>query len=306
MPSNTPWFTTAALICAGSAAFAQSVTVETFTGPVELEANPQTVVALDLAAMDSLTALGVPVAGGPQVTPPPYLAEVMAQTPAVGTLFEPDFEKLAIMAPDLIIAGGRSQTQVEPLGNIAQTIDMTIGTDLVADGKARLASYGQLFDKGDEAQALLDELDAAIAEARANAADAGDALILLTNGGKVSAYGPGSRFGWLHGALGLTPAADLAAEGGSDSHGQAVSFEYIAELNPDWIFVIDRGAAIGREGEAAQVTLDNPLVAGTDAGQAGHIVYLESGPMYLSGGGIQSLMGTIGEVNDALSAANGS
>lgn len=91
---------------------------------------------------------------------------------------------------------------------------------------------------------------------------------------------------------------DLAAE----SHGEAVSFEFIAEVDPDWIFVIDRGAAIGQEGEAAAATLDNPLVAGTTAGEAGQIVYLDPAPLYIARGGLQSMMGTIGEVSDAMNA----
>lgn len=293
--------TTLALAAVPALAVAQTVEIETAAGPATVPAAPETVVALDLAAIDTITALGVTVDGVPDIAPPAYLADALASAETVGTLFEPDFEALAVMAPDLIVAGGRSQTQVEPLSQVAPTIDMTIAADdLVAQAQARVAAYGKIFEREAEAETLLADLDAAIADAQAAAEGKGDALILLTNGGKVSAYGDDSRFGWLHTALGLPEAyPDLTAE----THGEAVSFEFIADVDPDWIFVVDRGAAIGQEGEAAAVTLDNPLVAGTKAGETGQIVYLDSARLYLAGGGIQSMMGTIEEVATAVGGA---
>ncbi|MBB5720559.1 iron complex transport system substrate-binding protein [Loktanella ponticola] len=292
--------TTLAIAVLPTLAFAQTAEIETAAGPVTVPVSPESVVTFDLAALDTLTALGVSVAGVPKIAPPAYLADVIDGLPTVGTLFEPDFEALAVMAPDFIIAGGRSQAQVEPLSQIAPTIDMTIsGDNLLADAKARISAYGTAFDREDASAALLADLDNAIAAARTAVDGKGDALIVLTNGGKVSAYGDDSRFGWLHTSLGLPEAfPELNAE----THGEAISFEFIADVDPDWIFVVDRGAAIGQDGEAAAVTLDNPLVAGTAAGKAGHIVYLDSARLYLVGGGYQSMMGTIDEVVAAFAA----
>ena len=56
-----------------------------------------------------------------------------------------------------------------------------------------------------------------------------------------------------------TAFADSAIQ--ADTHGQQISFEYILEKNPDWLFVIDRDAGIGRAvavlfaREGAQVTI---------------------------------------------------
>ncbi|MCZ4262983.1 siderophore ABC transporter substrate-binding protein [Limimaricola sp. G21655-S1] len=280
-------------------ALASDLTITTAAGEVAVPARPESVVALDLAAIDALDALGVELAGVPEITPPAYLEAAMAGVERVGTLFEPDYEALAVMAPDLIVAGGRSQSMVEPLSAVAPTIDMTIwGEDLVGQAKARVAAYGDIFGKQDAAAELAGALDNKLTAVQGTVTDKGDALILLTNGGKVSAYGADSRFGWLHAALELPEAyPDLDAE----THGEAVSFEFIAEVDPDWIIVIDRGAAIGQDGEAAQATLDNPLVAGTKAAQNDQILYLDSAPLYLAGGGIQSLMGTLGEIEAGFS-----
>lgn len=283
------------------AGFAQTVTIDTFRGPVAVEAGPASVVVFDLAAIDTLSALGVPLQGVARVTVPGRLAPAVEGVPLVGTLFEADFETLAVMAPDLIIAGGRSQEQVDPLGRIAPTLDMTFAReDFVETLRGRITDYAALFGREEQGGAVLAAFDAALAETQATIAGRGDALILMTSGGTLSAYGPGSRFGWLHTDLGLPLAHEGLAAG---THGESVSFELIAEVNPDWILVIDRGAATGRSGEAAAVTLDNPLIAGTTAGQNGRIVYLDSGAAYLSAGGVQSMRHLLGQINEAFAAA---
>jgi iron complex transport system substrate-binding protein len=279
------------------AALAEDMTIATARGEVALPATPAKVAVLDIAAIDTLTALGVMPAGVPDNLYVDYLADVAAGATVVGTLFEPDLEALANLAPDLIIAGGRSSTQVEALAPVATTIDMTIWEDVVGQGRDRISAYGALFGKADEAAELTATLDARLAETAAAAAGKGKVLILQTNGPKISAYGKGSRFGWIHTALGLPEAHENL---NPETHGDAVSFEFVAEVNPDWIIVVDRAAAIGEPGSAA-ATLDNPLVAGTTAGQKGQIVMLSSTPIYIAGGGYTSLMGTLGELLAAFS-----
>lgn len=291
---------TLALCAVPFTAWAEEVSVETYAGPVTTLLLPETVVALDLAAIDTLTALGIDVDGVPAFTPPAYLAPAMDGVQTVGSLFEPDFEALAVMAPDLIIAGGRSQRAVESLSEIAPTIDMTIWEDAIAQGRDRITAYGAIFNKEAEAAELVASYDAAIATAREAVAGKGSGLIILTNGGTVSAYGDDSRFGWIHLATGLPEAfPEVSAE----THGESVSFEFIAEVNPDWLIVVDRAAAIGQEGEAAAVTLDNPLVAGTTAGQTGQIIYLDSAALYLASGGAQSVQIILGQITDAFTSA---
>lgn len=269
------------------AAQADPVTVETATGPVEVSGATTPLVVYDVTAIDTLEALGVEMDGVPEKLFLPYLSDVAEEAAPVGTLFEPDFEALARLAPGLIIVGGRSSPQREALGDFAPTIDMSIwGIDVTAQAKARLAAYGVLFDREAEAEALAQDLDARIAEAKAAIAGKGRGLILLTNGGKISAYGRNSRFGWLHEELGLPEAyPEVKAE----THGEAVSFEFIAQIDPDWILVVDRGAAIDAGGEAARATLDNPLVARTIAAKQDQILYLDAGALYIGGGGVQSL-----------------
>lgn len=283
----------AAVLClAALPAWAEDVTISTATGAVTVPANPAVIAVLDIAAIDTLAALGVTPQGVPDKLYVPYLQDLAGQATVVGTLFEPDLEALATLAPDLIIAGGRSSTQVEPLSQLAPTVDMTIWEDVVGEGRDRIATYGALFDKADAAADLTATLDAKLAEVTAAVQGKGTALIVQANGPKISAYGKGSRFGWIHTALGLPEAHEKL---NPDTHGDSISFEFIAEVNPDWIIVVDRAQAIGEQATATD-TLANPLVAGTTAGQKGQIVYLSSAPVYIAGGGYTSLMTTLEEL----------
>ncbi|WP_266036324.1 ABC transporter substrate-binding protein, partial [Brucella intermedia] len=113
-------------------------------------------------------------------------------------------------------------------------------------------------------------------------------------------YGPGSRFGVLHESFGVKPAAPDLSTG---NHGQPASSEFILETNPDWLFVIDRDAAIGREGNSAKQVLDNDLVRQTNAWKKDQVVYLNAQNWYLVGGGLGALHGTVDQLSQAFDKA---
>ena len=284
------------------ASLAETVSVRTASGEAEVPLEPAKIVVLDVAAVDTLAALGVKIAGTPENLYVDYLSGIATAAEPVGTLFEPDFEAINALAPDLIIAGGRSSTQVEALSAVAPTIDMTIwGDGLLDQARARLAAYGAMFGKTEEAGKLDTDLKNAIDAFRQQGAAAGKALIVLTNGPKISVYGPGSRFGWLHTELGIAPAVEDIEE---STHGEGVSFEFIRDVDPDWLLVIDRAAAIGADGASARETLDNRLVAETKAWKNGQVVYLDAARIYISAGGYQSVLGTLADLSAAFAKAD--
>ena len=81
------------------------------------------------------------------------------------------------------------------------------------------------------------------------------------------------------------------AQPGTSTHGNEASFEFIVEKAPDYIFVMDRDAAIGTDGaQLAQEIMENELVMGTDAYKNGNIVYLAHPAVwYTAEGGISAL-----------------
>ncbi|EAQ45586.1 putative ABC transporter, periplasmic Fe+3 siderophore binding protein [Roseobacter sp. MED193] len=276
----------AALVC-GSAAVAQTVEVRTFRGLQQAEAQPEKVAVFDLAALDTLVALGVKPAGVIGNLYVDYLDKGVEGAEVVGSLFEPDFESIYALQPDLILVGGRSSDQAEALADFAPTLDMTIdGDDLVQIALHRLEDYGHLFGKEAEATALRDSFLTKLEATKSLARGKGTALLIMTNGPKISAFGAMGRFGWLHSKLEVPQAAEGLGE---NSHGEAISSEFIRDANPDYLFVVDRLSAIGQGGEDAKATLDNDLVRQTSAWKNGHVIYLDAASLYIAGGGIQSM-----------------
>lgn len=293
--------TLVAALALGTPAFADTVSVRTAAGETEAPHLPQKVAVFDLAALDTLAALGVKPAGVISSLYVDYLDAAARDATVIGSIFEPDFESVYALAPDLIVAGGRSSTQVEALSEFAPTLDMTLtGENLVEFGLMRLEDYGKIFGKEEKATALRHSFEAKLQQARTLAEGKGRALIVMTNGPKMSAFGADSRFGWLHNALDLPQASSAL---GKTPHGEAISAEFIRDSNPDFLLVIDRLSAIGQQGEDAKATLDNDLVRETSAWQKGQVVYLNAANLYISGGGIQSMNATLDEMIAAFEAA---
>lgn len=279
---------------------AQALTVDHASGKTTIEAEPGKTVVFDLASLDTMHALGVEATAVPEARYVNQLAGYAQKSvPKVGSLFEPDYEAVNALSPDLIIVGGRSAPKYADLSKLAPTIDMTVDAkDLLGSVRRNTLTLAGIFNKQDKAKEQLARLDQSIAALRQKAAKAGPGLIILTTGGKVSAYGPGSRFGVLHDAFGIPAAApDLS----TSNHGQAVSFEYIYKNDPQWLFVIDRDGAIGREGVAASKLLDNELIHKTTAWKKQQIVYLNAMDWYLLGSaGLTAMQQNVDQLSKAL------
>jgi len=252
------------------------IEVTHYSGTDTVPVNPQTVVVFDLGVFLTLHALGVEVDGlGAVGTPVPdeFKAAVESSnlTP-VGTAFEPDYEAVNALEPDLIIVATRSSATYPEMKKIAPTIDLTLdNANYLESFRERHEVLGKIFGVEDKVAAELAKLDAEIDEVAELAPEAGSALIVMTNGAEVSAYGPGSRFGLVHDVFGYE-AADESLERDA-THGDVISFEFILEAAPDVLFVVDRTASIGDEGESAEQVLDNELVRQTPAWQNDRVVY---------------------------------
>jgi iron complex transport system substrate-binding protein len=279
---------------------AAEVTVTHAQGETTVPVNPERVLTFDIAALTDLDALGVDVYGVPKANLPGDLEKFNTdEYTNIGTLFEPDYEAVNAAAPDLIIVAGRSAAVYPELSAIAPTIDLSNDpADFRDSVVANAEILGEIFDKQDMVADMVSDLDASVADVNELAADAGTGLIVMTNAGEISAYGPGSRFGFLHDTLGLAPAVeDVEAA----THGEAVSFEFLLETNPDWMFVVDRDAATTGGSANAEAVLDNTLVDETNAAKNDQIVYVDSVDWYIVNGGLSNLQDITDEVEAALS-----
>ena len=275
------------------------ITVTHAQGETTVPVQPKRVLTFDFAALTTMDALDVEVWGLPKENLPGSLEQYSSdEYENIGTLFEPDYEAVQAAEPDLIIVAGRSAAVYPELSKIAPTVDLSNdAADFRASVVENAETLGRIFDREDEVDEMVAALNDSIAEVQDVAADAGTGLILMTNAGEVSAFGPGSRFGFLHDDLGVTPAIeDVEAA----THGEAVSFEFLLETNPDWLFVVDRDAATGESTDAAKAVLDNEIVKQTTAYKNDHIVYVDPVAWYIVNGGLTTLQAMTDEVAAAL------
>src|SRR5699024_4586565 len=135
----------------------------------------------------------------------------------------------------------------DALSEIAPTImpESFIEEGQLSALKSNLADLGKIFGKDAQKiyQKKLAELQKKAKAVHEKATKSGlNALVVLHNRGRFSAYGSGSRFGIIHDALSIKEAKKGLE---TSIHGIRVSNEFIMKTNPDILFIVDRSAAIG-------------------------------------------------------------
>jgi len=256
---------------------------------VKLDKIPEKVVVFDNGFLDTLDALGVNPTAVVQDSLPSYLSKFKDSTYVnAGTLFEPAYEKLSEINPDIIFISGRASAAYAELSKIAPTVYIGV------DNKNFLESFtvntelaGKIFGKEKEAADAIAAYEAKVEEVKGKATASDEkALIVLGSEGALSAYGSGSRFGVIHDVFGVKAADEKVKVG---THGDNVSFEYVRDTNPDILFVVDRDAVVNENGESGtKGAIENEIVSATNAVKNGKVFYLDPEVWYLSGGGLQS------------------
>lgn len=278
---------------------AQEVKITHVAGETTVKTNPKKVVVFDYGILDALDKMEIEAAALPKKTLPSYLEKYKNDKYVdVGNLQEPNFEKISEIKPDLIIISTRQAKLYEEFKEIAPTVEVEMkNDDYIGSFKGNMITLGKIFNKEAFVEKELKTIDDNIKALNEKVTATGkNALIILANDGALSAYGEVSRFGIIHKNFGFK-AVDKNIE--VSTHGQNISFEYIAEKNPDYLFVVDRGAVVGGSNSAKQ-TLENDLVKGTTAYKNNKIIYLDAPVWYQSVGGFNSTSKMISEIEAAI------
>ncbi len=279
-----------------------TISIDHLSGTTDITLNPENVVILHYGALDTYRELGLQshVKGIPASNTPEYLSDFTKEKNIadVGTVKEANLEKVNATNPDLIIIGGRMAAKYDEMSKVAPTINFDIDTKNYWESfKHNQQIIGKLYKVEEKVEQVLKDMEERITEIKEKASTSEKkALIILTNEGRMSAYGKGSRFGIIHDVFGIHP-ADSNIE--VSTHGHPVSNEFIKELNPDILFVIDRGAAIKRETVGSK-QFTNPLIEQTNAYKNNKIIFLNPELWYLSGGGLQSFKMMLDEIESAI------
>lgn len=255
--------------------------------------DPQRVAILDMASLDILDALGVGSrVVGTADTSLDYLQDYISDDIAnLGTIKEADLEAVMACEPDVIFIGGRLAGSYDALSQIAPVVYLSTDTELgvVESVRKNAATIATMFGLESEVEELMAGFDSRIQALAENAAGH-TAIVGLVTSGSFNVLGNDGRCSMIGREIGYENIG-VDADIDTSTHGNEASFEFIVEKDPDYIFVLDRDAAIQTEGaQLAQDVLENELVMGTRAYQDGHIVYLAHPAVwYTAEGGITAL-----------------
>lgn len=277
------------------------LTVVHAQGETVVKKNPESIIAYDVAAIETIEHLGGTLSGVPELSQSDVF---QSDAEIVGSLFEPDYEAVNAMAPDLIIVAGRSAAAYPDLSNIAPTIDVSFGEGMVESFSDITTVLGAILGVEEEAATAISEVEDRVAILQEIAPDVGTGIVVMVSGGSVTALAPGNaragRGSLIYEVIGINPPIeDLETA----THGEPISFEFLLEHNPDWLFVIDRDLATGGEGQPAAEVLDNDIIHETSAWQNEQIVYLNSFDWYIiTGASIPSFNRMLDEMDAAFGA----
>jgi iron complex transport system substrate-binding protein len=287
----------ASLFMLSQVCLANTITVSHPMGETQLQTMPKRVVVLGMDSLDSLDALGIEPVGVVKSPMPPYLSKYQSDKyQSVGSLFEPDFEAIYMLKPDLIIVSNRSSKSFEALSKIAPTVlfmaDSTDFWQTTVDAWRMLAT---IFEKQAQVETLIAKQQSQIDQIRKrNQTQGSQALVVMRNGTNLTTFGAMSRYGVIFNLFGFEEAVNNVA---NHQHGDLISFEYITQVNPQYMLVLDRDAAIGKTSQSAKQSFDNALINKLSVYQNDDIHYLNSHAWYISASGIQATQIMIDDID---------
>lgn len=273
---------------------AAKIKVSTSKGEIEVVKSPKNVAVFDVAVLDLIQRYDVKV---DKLSTPTmsvnYLKDLIKDKQTLGSMKEPNYEELSKLKPEVIFTAGRQADVLEELKKLGTVAHYVTDTkDFFNSVMKDNVEIAKIFGVEDKVQADKAKFEAKIKEISEKAKASGKkVLIVMTNEGKITAFGPNSRFGFIHSLFGFAAADENIQE---SSHGNEINYEYISKINPDIIFYVDRNSVVKSKTDAnAKTTLDNELVKATKAGQNNAIYELEAQYVYLAPNGLTSFERTM-------------
>lgn len=261
---------------------------------LEVPYDPERIAILDMACLDIIDSLGVgDRVVGSAGTSLDYLQDYVTDQNIenLGTIKEADMEAVMACEPDVIFIGGRLSSSYDALSEIAPVVYLSTDTEIgvVESVRKNASTIAAMFGLEDQVDELMADFDERI-ETLAAFAEGKTAIVGMCTSGSFNVLGNDGRCSMTGREIGFENVG-VDANVDTSTHGNEASFEYVVEKNPDYIFVMDRDAAIGTDGaQLAQDIMENELVQGTDAYKNGQLVYLEHPAVwYTAEGGVQAL-----------------
>lgn len=232
-----------------------STTVEVFNGTLETPESTDNFVALELAYMDHLEALGVlPTAAiKPNgITEESTPAQIVAWEDGFGRLYpngevddvealnsndNPNIERLLMIEPDFIIAGDNQEEYLSQLEAVAPTylMDSTLNLDDEGfrDWKATHRKMGEITGTEEVAEQNIADYDAMVADFVAQIGDdiEGKVAMVCQIDTKGIQYATKVNYAHIYRDLGFETPDNIPVEAR-----ETIAVENLVDINPDYIF----------------------------------------------------------------------
>ena len=140
-----------------------SIQIKHQADEVRVPLNPERVILFDFGALDTFDELGLneSIVGLPKHTMPKYLNKFKEDTSIVnvGSLMEPNFQKINELEPELIIIGLRQVSDYKEFAAIAPTIIYELDyKDYIGSVEKNVKQIGTIFQIEDQASKRLNKL----------------------------------------------------------------------------------------------------------------------------------------------------
>ena len=238
----------------------------------EVPAKIDSIVAASLEAMEDAAVLGVKPAGvisNDGSTIPKYLEADLAGSTVVGSKKEPNIEAMLSLSPDVILGTSKwDEAQMTNYNKVATTFPYS---HISTNWKENLLLFGQLAGKEAEAQKALDDYESTLANTKQSIANSDlkdkKVLIIRVRGG-LSVYPAGVYLNpSIYEDFGFTVPEELNAIEAQT----VITYETLAEWNPDMIFLQFADDENKETPELLQEILDNPIFNSTTAAKTNNV-----------------------------------
>ncbi len=286
-----------ACIAQANISFAETVTIKATNEKkqiidLEVPKNPQRIVVLSPTALDILDKLGLGnrVVGLTRSSNyPEHLMEYINDSliENVGTMKELDMEAIMSLEPDLIFSSDRTVARYKELSMIAPTVASYIeyNKGFYQGFKENAIVHAQIFGKEAELNGIFTGFEKRIAALKAKY-EGKTAMLGIFTGGAFHTLGNVGRISIISNDLGFN---NITADK-NVNHGNISSYELILAKNPEYVFILDKDAAVGREATLAQQLMDNEIIHQTNAYKNNKIIYIApSNVWYVADGGLTAM-----------------
>lgn len=218
---------------------------------------------------------------------------------SIGTLQVINFDIIDLVRPDLIILDGRTSSYYEEIKekfpNI-NVLDASSSTYSLDTQKKVFNNIGKIFPAiKDELLVKLNEFETKFNEIAEISKEYRTSFIML-NGNTFSYHnGKNSRYGVIFNEFGFVEADPNGDTYESGSHGNEFNKEYLVEINPDVIFLMDRNIIVNGQ-ESDKTFFNEPLLKGLNAVKNNRIYNLNAEAWYTVTGGIKATEQMINDV----------